>query len=148
MKSNRLLGGTYCLHLQGRRVSQQRNQKEAGKKQKTVMRLRGVIPHKIKRFSVAATKAWNPPATTSHVTCKGHVCWNIRLAYIGQIGSVRNAWCVFGRSKAGISAATDCPQVSWFSKSIQANDTKTSNRPRPLLSVLRPVHYSHLFNGI
>jgi hypothetical protein len=33
LKANELFGGTYCFHLQGRRINERRNQHEAGNKQ-------------------------------------------------------------------------------------------------------------------
>jgi hypothetical protein len=42
LKVNRHFGGTCCLHLQGWRISQERNQREAGSKENLLSRIRGL----------------------------------------------------------------------------------------------------------
>jgi hypothetical protein len=50
LKVNRRFGGTYCLHLQFRRVSQARNQRESGWKAEQSSTLHGVISQKIELY--------------------------------------------------------------------------------------------------
>jgi hypothetical protein len=51
LKVNRRFGGTCRLNLQGRRVKQTRNQREAGRKQVLIFSLlRGVISQKMEVF--------------------------------------------------------------------------------------------------
>jgi hypothetical protein len=60
LKVNQRYGGTCGFHLQGRRISQARNHREAGSKQ-TFNGLHGVISQKIDLFITTALRTSNSP---------------------------------------------------------------------------------------
>jgi hypothetical protein len=63
LKVNRCFGGTCRLRLQGRRISQARNQREAGGKEKrrlVLYGLHGVISQKLVLFIAPAVRTSNP----------------------------------------------------------------------------------------
>jgi hypothetical protein len=61
LKVNGHFGGTFCLHRQGRRISQERNQHEAGSKQSLIFNgLHGIMSQKVELFKEILIAAFPP----------------------------------------------------------------------------------------